>query len=177
MLMPLLALITCSGVESTTCKRYFVKPDYDEDNSKNTHTIQYYINNFDKYFTSYTQIWFKSGQYYLYSDVFLNNITNIAFTGQGMNTCGITFVAFASVKVCNSSNVKFENLSFMSEKDQKYHAFKTHSKFKGEEWQYNNYNGSIILFHCVSVVFENIKLMINAKVNGIVVVNARGFQQ
>ena len=47
--MLLLALLTCR----LNYNEYYVKPDNDENVH---HTLQYYVNNSDKYFTSHTQI-------------------------------------------------------------------------------------------------------------------------
>ena len=73
----------------------------------------------------------------------------------------------------NGSNFKFENINVRSEHNSINHASKSHSNFKSEEW-YNNYRGSIIIFHCASVVFANVKLTINTNVDGIVAVDVRG---
>jgi len=98
--MSLLTLLLISLLCSVQCSNiHFVKPDYDEDNSDNAHTLQYYVNNSDKYFTSHTEIYFKRGQYYLNTDVFLNNITDIVFAG--INTCNITFGTLVSVIAYN----------------------------------------------------------------------------
>ena len=167
--MSLLTLLLISLLCSVQCSNiHFVKPDYDEDNSDNAHTLQYYVNNSDKYFTSHTEIYFKRGQYYLNTDVFLNNITDIVFAG--INTCNITFGTLVSVIAYNGSNFKFKNIS---EHNSNNYASKSHSNFKSEEW-YNNYRGLIILFHCASVVFANVKLTINTNVDGIVAVDVRG---
>ena len=166
MLSVLIVMLMCR-VNSTHCKEYFVKPDNDEDSSKNVHTLQYYVKNSVKYFTSCTQIWFKPGQYYLTTNIVLSNTNNIAFTG--MNPCNITFMAFA-VSVCDSYNVKFENIRFMSSNGK---PFKAHSKCKGKKWWYYNYSGLITLLHCKSITFMNVHLTISTQVNGIVVVNTR----
>ena len=77
------------------------------------HTLQYYVNNSDKYFTSHTQIQLEPGQHHLSTDLLLRNVTDISFIG--MNPCHIIFTASASVSVLNAIVLNLKNIKLKFE--------------------------------------------------------------
>ena len=157
---------------------YHVSPD-GEDTVKdgNEHTLQHYVNNSIKYFKSYTEFHFKPGQHYLNTDMLIRDINNFTFIG--IHTCNITCTASSSVVMYNCHNITFKNINFKFENELKYYSRKKYSSFtnnftKELYQEVIGYNGSILFYHCASVMIENIKLMTNAGVDGIVAINVKG---
>ena len=59
------------------------------------HTLQYYMQNSTKYFTSNTQLLFLPGLHHLYTDLIIQNVHNVSIIGKNSST--------SSVIHCNSS--------------------------------------------------------------------------
>ena len=59
---------------------YDVVPD-DHYLATDSNTLQYYIDNFAKYFTSHTQLVFQPGKYYLHTDLIVQNVSHITLRG------------------------------------------------------------------------------------------------
>ena len=81
----LLHLITATGV-------YYVKPDDDQSDINNDcpidhecHTLQYYLLNTSKYFTSTTQLHFLQGNFYINDDIVIDSLHNFSLVGSGVN--------------------------------------------------------------------------------------------
>ena len=74
----LLHLITATGV-------YYVTPDDDQTDINNDcpidhecHTLQYYLLNTSKYFTSNTQLHFLQGNFYINDDIVIDSLHNFS---------------------------------------------------------------------------------------------------
>ena len=109
MLMPvaLLLHITASTV-------YHVMPDnhYHPIND-NTYTLQHYLNNTNKYFTSNIQLHFLPGQYYLNNDLIIQGVSNFSLIGNRTNEVINTVInctSPAGIVVVNSSNIVSANI-------------------------------------------------------------------
>ena len=90
----LLLHITC-----TMAKVYYVTPD-DSDfiNSNSTEfarSLEYYLKNTSKYFSSDSQFHFKMGHHYLNSDLVIQNVTNVTLTRE--NLCIIRCTSHVSI--------------------------------------------------------------------------------
>ena len=80
----LLHLITATGV-------YYVTPDDHQSNINNDcpidhkcHTLQYYLLNTSKYFTSNTQLHFLQGNFYINDDIVIDSLHNFSLVGSGV---------------------------------------------------------------------------------------------
>ena len=81
----LLHLITATGV-------YYVTPDDDQSDINNDcpidhecHTLQYYLLNTSKYFTSNTQLHFLQGNFYINDDIVIDSLHNFSLVSSGVN--------------------------------------------------------------------------------------------
>ena len=104
----LLVALLLHKVTSTT---YYVIPDdYPMDHiNANTFILQHYLNNTSKYFVSHNQFHFMQGQYYINSDLIINDIDNFTITGIGQ--CAIICTSPASIVVMNVNNIELQNIN------------------------------------------------------------------
>ena len=105
---------------------YYVMPDdhYHPIND-NTYTLQHYLNNTNKYFTSNTQLHFLPGQYYLNNDLIIQGVSNFLLIGNRTNEVISTVINCASpagIAVVGSSNIVIANI-VMNECGNDYHSF------------------------------------------------------
>ena len=103
----------------------------------NTYTLQYYLNNTNKYFTSNTQLHFLPGQYYLNNDLIIQGVSNFSLIGNRTNEVINTVInctSPAGIVVVNSSNIVIANI-VMNDCGNDYtaisndHLFEKHIKF------------------------------------------------
>ena len=110
----LLLLLVTSLLHTTTSTVYYVMPDdhYHPIND-NTYTLQHYLNNTNKYFTSNTQLHFLPGQYYLNNDLIIQGISNFSLIGNRTNEVINTVInctSSAGIAVVDSSNIVITNI-------------------------------------------------------------------
>jgi len=153
---------------------YQIIPDDDNDTSSNTHTLQYYINNSNEYFTSNTQLLFRSGQYYLNTSILIKDIRN--FTMIGMNTCKITCAEFVSIIVMNITKFQLEGIKFQFKNNPQNYQINMHPSFRFTVSLRTkmSYNASIVLYQCTSVVITKTEITSNAGIAGIAGINVVG---
>ena len=92
---------------------YYVIPDDRYSTNNNTHVLQHYLNNTNKYFTSHTQLQFLYGRYFLNNDLIINNVTNFSLVGYKIKKLVHTVIRCNSptgIVVVNSSNVTISNI-------------------------------------------------------------------
>ena len=104
-----LLLLVASLLHTTTSTIYYVIPDdhYHPIND-NTYTLQHYLNNTNKYFTSNTQLHFLPGQYYLNNDLIIQGVSNFSLIGNRTNEVINTVInctSPAGIAVVGSSNI------------------------------------------------------------------------
>ena len=78
----------------------------------NTYTLQHYLNNTNKYFTSNIQLHFLPGQYYLNNDLIIQGVSNFSLIGNRTNEVINTVInctSPAGIVVVNSSNIVIAN--------------------------------------------------------------------
>ena len=101
-------------VQSTSAKVYQVIPDdHYYPTSDKTYTLQHYLNNTSKYFTSNVQLHFLPGQYFLNTDLIISNISNFSLVGNisdGEVHTVINCTSPAGVLVIDSDNIFFGNI-------------------------------------------------------------------
>ena len=140
---------------------YHIVPDNDgNDTSSNTHTLQYYINNYN--FTSNTELLLKPGQHYLYTAMFVRDVQN--FTMIGKNTCNITCAESVWMMMSNVTNFRLENVNFQFKNNPNNSKIKMYQSFRFTDSLQNNVtnNASIILYQCTSVVINKTEIRTNA---------------
>ena len=119
-------MLVTSLLHSTTSTVYYVMPDdhYHPIND-NTHTLQHYLNNTNKYFTSNTQLHFLPGQYYLNNDLIIQGVSNFSLIGNRINEVINTVInctSPAGIAVVGSSNIVIANI-VMNECGNDYDSF------------------------------------------------------
>ena len=114
----------------------------------NTYTLQHYLNNTNKYFTSNTQLHFLPGQYYLNSDLIIQGVSNFSLIGnrtEVINTV-INCTLPAGIAVVGSSNIIIANI-VMNECGNDYKFFLGN---KTQSW-YNNRLKTLFVFSCKTI--------------------------
>ena len=109
-----LLLLVASLLHITTSIVHYVMPDnhYHPINDS-TYTLQHYLNNTSKYFTSNTQLHFLPGQYYLNNDLIIQGVSNFSLIGNRINEIINTVInctSPAGIAVVNSSNIVITNI-------------------------------------------------------------------
>ena len=108
-------LLAASLLCLTSSTVYYVMPDdhYHPIND-NTYTLQHYLNNTNKYFTSNTQLHFLPGQYYLNNDVIIQDVTNFSLIGNRTNEIINTVISYTSpagITIIKGSNITVANVA------------------------------------------------------------------
>ena len=102
-------LITSLLLHTTTSTVYYVmSDDHCHPINDNTYTLQHFLNNANKYFTSNTQLHFLPGQYYLNNDLIIQGISNFSLIGNRTNEVINTVInctSPAGIAVVGSSNI------------------------------------------------------------------------
>jgi len=75
-----LLLMAACLIFITNCEIYWVIPD-DHYSATNNETLQHYLNNSNKYFTSDTQLVFLPGKHHLVTDLVIHNVFNLTLSG------------------------------------------------------------------------------------------------
>jgi len=148
---------------------YHVVPDDDYDASNNTHTLKYYVSNYN--FTSNPELLFKQGQYYLTTAMLEGNVQN--FTMRGNKICRITCAESVWIMVFNVTNFKLENMDFQFKS---YPNNSRYPRFRFTDLLHYNTtcNASIVLYQCTSVVINKLEVNNNDGIAGIAAVNIIG---
>ena len=106
-------LIQSSLLYTTSSTVYYVIPDDHYTTNNNTYTLQHYLNNTNKYFTSHTQLHFLPGQYYLNTDLIIQHVNNLSLIGNRTNeviNSVIKCTSPAGIVVVGSSNIVVANI-------------------------------------------------------------------
>ena len=106
-------LILFSLLHTTFSAVYYVIPDDDYTTNNDTYTLQHYLNNINKYFTSHTQLHFLPGQHYLNTDLIIQHVSNLSLIGNRTNeviNSVIKCTSPAGIVVVGSSNIVIANI-------------------------------------------------------------------
>ena len=175
-------LISCSVallLHITTATIYYVTPD-DGNFIKNNDTetaksMNYYLKNTSKYFSSDSQFHFKMGYHYLNTDLVIQNVTNVTLTGE--NLCIIRCTSHVSIIIFNVTDFRLENIIF--ENCSANYSNYLHNDFKYHYTSIRDFKvaciASILLYHCMSVNISNITIMITEGKIGLIVTNVRSY--
>ena len=110
----LLFLVSTSLLQTTSSAVYYVVPDDHYTTDNNSYTLQHYLNNTNKYFTSHTRLYFLPGQYYLNTDLIIQDVRNLSLTGNrtnGVINSVIKCTSPAGIVVVGSSNIVIANFA------------------------------------------------------------------
>ena len=107
----LLHLTTATGV-------HYVTPDDDQSDINNDclidhecHTLQYYLLNTSKYFTSNTQLHFLQGKFYINDDIVIDSLHNFSLVGSGVNSTLIECSTPSLIAIINCTNTVIKNIT------------------------------------------------------------------
>ena len=106
-------MLVTSLLHSTTSVYYVMPDDHYHPINDNTYTLQHYLNNTNKYFTSNTQLHFLQGQYYLNNDLIIQGVSNFSLIGNRTNEVINTVInctSPAGIAVIGSSNIVIANI-------------------------------------------------------------------
>ena len=95
-------------IHITVSNVHYVMPEEDE-NTANTdaHTLQHYVDNPVKYFTSNTRLQFLAGTHYFYDNLVVKNVTNFSLVGSHM---AIIYSQFAAILMDHADTVTISNI-------------------------------------------------------------------
>ena len=113
MMFNYLLLLILSLLHTTSSTVYYVIPDDHYTTNNDTYTLQHYLNNINKYFTSHTQLHFLPGQYYLNTDLIIQHVSNLSLIGNRTNeviNSVIKCTSPAGIVVVGSSNIVIANI-------------------------------------------------------------------
>ena len=163
-------MLVTSLLHSATSTVYYVMPDdhYHPIND-NTYTLQHYLNNTNKYFTSNTQLHFLPGQYYLNNDLIIQGVSNFSLIGNRTNEVINTVInctSPAGIAVVGSSNIVIANI-VMNECGNDYDSF-TINIFEN---QVKNLE-TIFVLHSQSITIIYFHSLCHQKLCGFELVNA-----
>ena len=106
----LLHVITATSV-------YYVTPD-DQSHINNDcpidhecHTLQYYLLNNSKYFTSNTQLHFLQGSFNINADIVIDSLHNFSLVGSGVNNTVIECSTPSLIAIINCTNTVIKNIT------------------------------------------------------------------
>ena len=107
----LLHLITATGV-------YYVTPDDNQFDINNDcpidhecHTLQFYLLNISKYFTSNTQLHFLQGNFYINANIMIDSLHNFSLVGSGVNNTLIECSTPSLIAIINCTNSVIKNIT------------------------------------------------------------------
>ena len=106
-------LLVSSLLHTVSSTVYYVIPDDHYTSNNNTYTLQHYLSNTRKFFTSHTQLHFLPGQYYLDTDLIIQNVSNLSLIGNrtnGVINTVINCTSPAGIVVYGSSNIVIANI-------------------------------------------------------------------
>ena len=166
------SLLFATRVNSTT---YYVKSDDYFTTNNNTFTLQYYISNTKKYFSSNNELCFLPGVYHLNMTLSLKDVHN--FTLSGINDSTIMCATYESMMIINVTNFTMKNLNFIG--CGKYHNNYVQSKYKDDtETSFNKtggYGASIFIDNCKLINISDISITANVGFAGLLVINLTNY--
>ena len=163
----LLNVLITSLLHTTTSTVYYVMPDNDyHPINDNTYTLQHYLNNTNKYFTSNTQLHFLPGQYYLSNDLIIQGVSNFSLIGNRTNEIINTVINCtlpAGIAVVGSNDIVIANI-VMNECGNDYKSYIY--QYQGEHIK------SLFVLHSKSITITYLYSLWHQKLCGFELVNA-----
>ena len=168
-----LLLLLSSLLHTTSSTVYYVIPDDHYTTNNNTYTLQHYLNNTNKYFTSHTQLHFLPGQYYLNTDLIIQHVSNLSLIGNRTNeviNSVIKCTSPAGIGVVGSSNIVIANI-VMNECGNHFN-----NSFNTKHFSRKSYQNKLSLFvhSSQTVTFEYFHSIWQHNPSGIKLINTLG---
>ena len=151
----LLLMLTCLAY-STNCVVYHVVPD-DHYLATNNNTLQHYLNNSEKYFTSHTQLVFLPGKHHLHTDLVVQHVVNLTIEGKEMYNTAVYCTTPAHINISNSDGINIRYLDI----------------YKCGCYQIDSPFSSLYIFNCSDISIDD-SLVLCDKQCGLVLVNVVG---
>ena len=163
----LLNVLITSLLHTTTSTLYHVMPDnHHHPINDNTYTLQHYLNNTNKYFTSNIQLHFLPGQYYLSNDLIIQGVSNFSLIGNRTNEIINTVINCtlpAGIAVVGSNDIVVANI-VMNE---------CGNDYKSYIYQYQGKHiKSLFVLHSKSITISYLYSLWHQKLCGFELVNA-----
>ena len=86
------------------------------------HTLQYYLLNDSKYFTSNTQLHFLQGSFYINADIVIDSLHNFSLVGSGVDNTIIECSTPSLIAIINCTNTVIKNITTGSQCGSSVHA-------------------------------------------------------
>ena len=142
-------LLTSLLYSASSITVYHVVPDNQFSSSNNnTYTLDHYLNNVNKYFTSDTELHFLAGHYNLNTIIFVTSVTNFSIIGEivnGIISVNISCGSFPSgVVITQSSNLKITGINLM-ECSTDVNAYSNYSEYMRLDLQLQRSYGLLII--------------------------------
>ena len=175
----LLHVITATSV-------YYVTPD-DQSHINNDcpidhecHTLQYYLLNNSKYFTSNTQLHFLQGSFYINADIVIDSLHNFSLVGSGVDNTIIECSTPSLIAIINCVNTVIKNITTGSQCGSSVEPYDDTAKVirlrnvfipvhLGHKPRIKSY-ASIFVFDCYSTLIHSVLI----KTHGIFIFNGLG---
>ena len=165
-------ILTSSAVLGTTAHTLYITPDDNHSDSNNTHTLSYYLNNTNKYFTSNTWLHFLPGYYILHEDFIIEDVINITIIG---NHCTIKCDdSLVGIVMINVVNIVIQNVEIIDCRKNYKYAFPNSEYFRRERY-FNQptlqWKAAMHLLHCASLNVTNVSITVEIRTDGLLVIN------
>ena len=161
-----------------TAEVYYVIPAADDSDFINEtefgNSLEYYLKDTSKYFSSDSQLHFKMGYHYLNTDLVIQNITNVTLTGESL--CVIRCTSNVNIIVFNVTDFSLENSTFKN-CSSNYSNYLHNDHYASISKHKFSSNASILLYHSMSVKINNIVILLSEGNTGMLVVNARNYSK
>ena len=168
--------MTSSAVLSATAHTLYITPDDYHSDSNNTHTLSYYLNNTNKYFTSNTRLHFLPGYYILHEDFIIEDVMNITIIGNHCtikcdnSSVGIAIIDVANIVIQNVEIIHCRKYYKYALPDNKYITEKTYLNQHTATLQWK---AAMHLLHCSSITVTNLSITVEIGMDGLLVINPR----
>ena len=161
-----------------TAEVYYVIPAADDSDfineTESGSSLEYYLKNTSKYFSSGSQFHFKMGYHYLNTDLVIRNVINVTLTGESL--CVIRCTSNVNIIVLNVTDFSLENITFEN-CSSNYSNFLRNDHYASISKHKFSSNASILLYHCMSVKINNIVILLSEGNTGMLVVNIQNYSK
>jgi len=157
-----LYLLLVALLDVTTPTTFHVSPN---------NSLQIYINNAKKYFTSHTQLLLLPGNHYIHSDLTILNVTNFTITGS--NSSIVCSRRSVGINITNSEKIRITDLSFIkcSKNYSNTLANTLHIQNHQKRFMFH-WNAALYVSYCKFVTVKAVSIYVSSGINGLLIVNA-----
>ena len=142
-------------------------------NNESAMTLESYLQNTSKYFSSNSMLLFQTGYHHLNTVMTIKNVTNVTLTGEGQSIIKCT--SYVSIFILNVTNFTLENIMFENCSANYSNYLHTGFRYHAASTNKPSGNASILLYHCLSTSISNITVTVNEGDIGMLVVNVRDY--